>query len=195
MRRSGGFLGPRSTENKLFLHDFRDLAISAYRRSKTAQEAPKRAPRRPKRAPRRPQRPPGRPKRAPGRSQEAPGTAQEGPRTAPRGGPEGEPERTFRAFGPKRPPRGPKRPLGSPQKAPKGPQEAPRRPPRGPQTPPQRPPRALRRKTPRKVHEDSDPQSKHGGGMGRKPFDSWHTRRVTTFDAARHFDKLPGSGR
>ena len=46
---------------------------------------------------------------------------------APRGGPDGLPERIFRALGPKRPPGGPKRLPRRPQEAPRGLQEAPER--------------------------------------------------------------------
>ena len=163
------------------------LAFSASRRSKTAQEprraqepknqepraqeAPKTAPRRPKRAPR------------PKTAQEASKTAQEAPKTAPRGGPDGGPERRFRALGlkpqassspqdaPRGPQEAPKEAPTRPQEAPHTPQDGPKRPPRGFQSAAMRPPRDLPR-DPTETSDASELQTRHGGGIGRRPLDT-----------------------
>ena len=66
--------------------------------------------RRPRTPPIAPQDSPRGPKDRPHTAQETPRTAQEAPKTAPRGVPDGGPEQKCRTLGPKKPPRGPKKP-------------------------------------------------------------------------------------
>ena len=115
---------PNSLIFRRLLTEFGVLAFSNFRRSKTAQEAPKTAPRRPKR-----------PQRA---LQDGPKGLQDGPR-GPQDGPRGAP------VGPERFPREPqegyRRPQEVPKRAPRDPQDGPC-PPRRPKRAPGRPKRA-----------------------------------------------------
>ena len=70
------------------------------------------------------------------------------------------------------------RPQEAPKKPKRGPQEAQKRPPKRPKRGPQDAAKLLPRgppetyhEIPTNTHEPSDPQPKHGGGMGRMPFD------------------------
>ena len=109
---------------------FNEVVLWAFRRYRTAQEAPKTAPRRPKKLPRGPQDSPRGPQDGPRGAQDGPRGPQDGPKRGPRGGPrtassslppqeaarrpQGGPSR-----GPRRPPRGPKEAPRSPKSAPK----------------------------------------------------------------------------
>ena len=76
--------------------------------------------------------------------------------TAPRGCPDGGPEQTFRALGPKRLPGGPRRPPRDPKRPPRGPKMPPRSPKEGPRRPPksaQRGPQAVSKLLPRGLNE------------------------------------------
>ena len=106
-----------------FLRDFRVLAFSASRRSKTGQEAPKTAPRRPKKPPREPQ---------DGliASEDGVRGAHDGSR-APEDGPkeaqEGGRKPKIKTFRPKRPTGGPKRPARGSKRPPNCPHRGPKR--------------------------------------------------------------------
>ena len=122
-----------------FLKDLGILTCSPSPRLPDAPRPPKRPQISPQDGPRGLQEGPKTAQEGPKTAQEASKTAQDGPRTAPRGGPDGEPERTFRGLSTKRRPGGPKKPPRAPQEAPRGPQRGPMRAPRGPQEAPRRP--------------------------------------------------------
>ena len=144
---------------------------------RTKNQEPKRPPRRPQdgpkgpQDPRRPRRPPRRPKRPPRRLQEGAQTgdpngdfeplasslkpqASSSPQDAPRG-----------------PQEAPKEAPTRPQEAPHTPQDGPKRPPRGFQSAAMRPPRDLPR-DPTETSDASELQTRHGGGIGRRPLDT-----------------------
>ena len=105
------------------MRDFRVLALSASRCSKTGQEAPKTAPRRPDRPPREPQdglRASDDGLRGAHDSSRAP---EDGPREAQKGGRNPK----IQTFRPKRPTGGPKRPARGSKRPPSGPHRGPKR--------------------------------------------------------------------
>ena len=125
---------PKRPKSSIFICFFDVLclvAFSAFRRSKTAPDAPKTAPRRPQGAGRELHVGPTRPQDGPRAAQEGSKWLQEGPKEAQ----EREYELTNRDLRPKRPPGGSKRPPRGPQKTPKkpcgGPKRLPKKAPRG----------------------------------------------------------------